>query len=284
MPRPVAFPSLGVEGASRWPSRARERTKQRGGWHVKGSRNRRRARHVGEFGSDGAGAAAPAKPNILVIFGDDIGQTNLSIYSNGLMGYRTPNIDRIGTEGGAFTDYYAEQSCTAGRSTFITGQVTLRTGMSKVGLPGADVGLQASDATIASALKEQGTPPASSARTTSATRTSSCRPTTASTSSSATSTTSTPRRSRGPQLSAGPGLPRAFGPRGVIKSSADGQIEDTGPLTRKRMETVDDETSAAAIDFMTASSRPTRRSSSGSTPPACTPAPTSVTSIAARRA
>ena len=99
---------------------------------------------------------APAKPNILVIFGDDIGQTNLSIYSKGLMGYRTPNIDRIGEEGALFTDYYAEQSCTAGRSTFITGQTTLRTGLSKVGLPGADIGLQASDVTIASALKDQG--------------------------------------------------------------------------------------------------------------------------------
>ena len=129
------------------------------------------------------------KPNILVIFGDDIGQTNLSIYSRGLMGYRTPNIDRIGKDGAVFTDYYAEQSCTAGRSTFITGQVTLRTGLSKVGLPGADVGLQASDATMASALRISATPPASSARTTSATRTSSCPPPTASTSSSATSTT-----------------------------------------------------------------------------------------------
>ena len=99
--------------------------------------------------------AAP-KPNILVIFGDDIGQTNLSIYSKGLMGYRTPNIDRIGDEGAVFTDYYAEQSCTAGRSTFITGQTTLRTGLSKVGLPGADIGLQPSDVTIASALKDLG--------------------------------------------------------------------------------------------------------------------------------
>lgn len=104
-------------------------------------------------------ATTPAdagKPNILVIFGDDIGQTNLSTYSFGLMGYTTPNIDRIANEGMKFTDYYAEQSCTAGRSTFLTGQATLRTGLSKVGLPGADVGLQASDLTIASALKDQG--------------------------------------------------------------------------------------------------------------------------------
>ena len=103
-------------------------------------------------------SAAPSgrKPNILVIFGDDIGQTNLSTYSFGLMGYFTPNIDRIANEGMKFTDYYAEQSCTAGRSTFITGQCTLRTGLSKVGIPGATVGLQPRDATIAELLKPMG--------------------------------------------------------------------------------------------------------------------------------
>src|SRR5438128_601015 len=88
-----------------------------------------------------AKAQDTAKPNILVIFGDDIGQSNVSAYTMGVMGYRTPNIDRIAQEGAIFTDYYAEQSCTAGRSTFITGQVTLRTGLSKVGLPGAPIGL-----------------------------------------------------------------------------------------------------------------------------------------------
>jgi hypothetical protein len=86
--------------------------------------------------------ASVRRPNILIIFGDDIGQTNISAYSFGLMGYRAPNIDRIAREGMMFTDYYAEQSCTAGRSTFITGQCTLRTGLSKVGIPGASVGLQ----------------------------------------------------------------------------------------------------------------------------------------------
>src|SRR5205807_6550189 len=102
-------------------------------------------------------AAAPGgKPNILVIFGDDIGQTNVSAYSMGLMGYHTPNIDRIAKEGMLFTDYYAEQSCTAGRSTFITGQCTLRTGLSKVGAPGATAGLQARDATLAELLKPLG--------------------------------------------------------------------------------------------------------------------------------
>ena len=96
------------------------------------------------------------KPNILVIWGDDIGITNLSCYSDGLMGYRTPNIDRIANEGMRFTDSYGEQSCTAGRSSFITGQSVFRTGLSKVGIPGAPVGLQAEDPTIAELLKNHG--------------------------------------------------------------------------------------------------------------------------------
>jgi arylsulfatase A-like enzyme len=95
-------------------------------------------------------------PNMLVIFGDDIGQTNVSAYSMGMMGYRTPNIDRIAKEGMMFTDYYAEQSCTAGRSSFITGQCTLRTGLSKVGVPGSPIGLQDRDVTMAQLLKAQG--------------------------------------------------------------------------------------------------------------------------------
>jgi arylsulfatase A-like enzyme len=93
------------------------------------------------------------KPNILVIWGDDIGITNLSCYSDGLMGYRTPNIDRIAAEGMRFTDSYGEQSCTAGRSSFITGQSVYRTGLSKVGVPGADVGLQAGDPTISTSSR-----------------------------------------------------------------------------------------------------------------------------------
>src|SRR4051812_17933731 len=100
--------------------------------------------------------AQEKKPNILVIFGDDIGQTNVSAYSMGMMGYRTPNIDRIAKEGMIFTDYYAEQSCTAGRSAFLTGQCTLRTGLSKVGVPGSPIGLQDRDGTTAQLLKAQG--------------------------------------------------------------------------------------------------------------------------------
>ena len=100
--------------------------------------------------------AQAKKPNILVIFGDDIGRTNISAYGLGVVGYKTPNIDRIARDGMMFTDYYAENSCTAGRSSFITGQTPKRTGMSKVGIPGAPIGLQARDVTIAQALRPLG--------------------------------------------------------------------------------------------------------------------------------
>ena len=102
-----------------------------------------------------AAQAADKKPNIIIIWGDDVGQSDVSAYSMGLMGFKTPNIDRVAKEGVIFTDYYAEQSCTAGRSSFITGQAGLRTGNTKVGMPGAAQGLQARDATIAELLKDQ---------------------------------------------------------------------------------------------------------------------------------
>jgi len=141
-------------------------------------------------------AQQPQKPNVLVIMADDIGYWNISAYNRGMMGYRTPNIDRIANEGAIFTDYYGQQSCTAGRAAFVTGQSPLRTGLLKVGLPGAKEGLSEKDPTIAELLKPQGYAPANSARTILATVTSSCRPCTASTSFSAISTTSTLRRSR----------------------------------------------------------------------------------------
>ena len=103
-----------------------------------------------------AAQAADKKPNILIIWGDDVGQSNISAYSHGVMGYKTPNIDRVAKEGVMFTDYYAEQSCTAGRASFITGQSGLRTGMTKVGLPGATEGLRKEDPTIAELLKPLG--------------------------------------------------------------------------------------------------------------------------------
>jgi arylsulfatase len=191
------------------------------------------------------------KPNILVIFGDDIGQTNVSAYSMGLMGYRTPNIDRIAKEGMIFTDYYAEQSCTAGRSTFITGQSTLRTGLSKVGVPGADVGLQAADVTIPSALKDLGYDTGQFGKNHLGDK-DEFLPTAHGFDEFFgnlyhLNAEEEPENFNYPQ---DPAFRQRFGPRGVIKSSADGNVEDTGPLTRKRMETVDDETTAAAIDFM----------------------------------
>ena len=133
--------------------------------------------------------AQAKKPNILVIMGDDIGWFNPSAYHHGVMGYQTPNIDRIAREGAMFTDWYGLQSCTAGRAAFITGQSPIRTGLTKVGLPGADLGLRPEDPTIAEVLKPLGYATGQFGKNHSATRTSSSRPTTASTSSSATSTT-----------------------------------------------------------------------------------------------
>ena len=210
------------------------------------------------------------KPNILVIWGDDIGISNLSCYSRGMMGYFTPNIDRIADEGMLFTDSYGEQSCTAGRSSFITGQSVYRTGMSKVGMPGMDVGLQKEDPTIAELLKPLGY---------------------------ATgqfgknhlgdlnkylptahgfdeffgnlyhlNAEEEPEHADYPTEEEAPLLRKALLPRGVIHSWATDEdsgevddrygpvgkqrIEDTGPLTKKRMETIDDETTGACIDFI----------------------------------
>ncbi|WP_312362821.1 arylsulfatase [Ensifer sp.] len=196
-------------------------------------------------------APATDKPNVLVIFGDDIGQSNVSAYTMGVMGYRTPNIDRIAHEGAIFTDYYAEQSCTAGRSTFITGQSTLRTGLSKVGLPGAPIGLQASDVTIASALKDKGYATGQFGKNHLGDR-DEFLPTQHGFQEFFgnlyhLNAEEEPEDRNYPQ---DPSFRKQFGPRGVIKSSSDGKIDDTGALTRKRMETIDDETSAAAIDFM----------------------------------
>ncbi|WP_132255785.1 arylsulfatase [Methylobacterium segetis] len=195
--------------------------------------------------------AASRPPNILVIFGDDIGQTNVSAYSFGLMGYRTPNIDRIAKDGMMFTDYYAEQSCTAGRSTFITGQCTLRTGLSKVGIPGATVGLQARDATLAELLKPLGYATGQFGKNHLGDR-DEYLPTNHGFDEFFgnlyhLNAEEDPENHFYPQ---DPEFRKRYGPRGVLKASADGKIEDTGPLTKKRMETIDDETSAAAIDFM----------------------------------
>ena len=136
-----------------------------------------------------AGAQTTQKPNIVIIWGDDIGQSNVSAYSRGLMGYQTPNIDRLANEGMMFTDLYAEQSCTAGRSSFITGQSGLRTGLTKVGLPGATLGLRKEDPTIAELLKPLGYATGQFGKNHLGDRNESCPPCTASMNSTATSIT-----------------------------------------------------------------------------------------------
>jgi arylsulfatase A-like enzyme len=191
------------------------------------------------------------KPNILVIFGDDIGQSDISAYTFGLMGFKTPNIDRVAKEGMMFTDYYAEQSCTAGRSTFITGQSTLRTGLSKVGVPGSPVGLQKDDITIAQALKPLGYATGQFGKNHLGDR-DEYLPTAHGFDEFFGNLYHLNAEEEPEQRTypTDPAFRKQFGPRGVIKSSADGKIEDTGPLTKKRMETIDDETVGAAIDFM----------------------------------
>jgi arylsulfatase len=200
-------------------------------------------------------AIAQQKPNILVIWGDDIGTWNVSHNSRGMMGYQTPNIDRIAKEGVAFTDYYGQQSCTAGRAAFLSGSVPVRTGMTKVGLPGAKEGWQKTDVTVAAVMKSLGY-----------------------------ATAQFGKNHQGDldehlptmhgfdeffgnlyHLNAeeepenidypkNPEFRRKFGPRGVLKTKADGRggqtIENTGPLTKKRMETIDEETLAAAKDYI----------------------------------
>ncbi|MXP63572.1 arylsulfatase [Roseomonas sp. M0104] len=199
----------------------------------------------------GTQQAAGDKPNIIVIWGDDIGFWNLSYNNRGMMGYRTPNIDRIFNEGMAFTDYYAEQSCTAGRSAFITGQTPVRTGLSKVGLPGAAAGMQAEDPTIATILKGMGYSTGQFGKNHLGDRDEHL-PTNHGFDEFFgnlyhLNAEEEPENEDYPK---NPEFRRRFGPRGVIKSFADGRIENTGPLTKKRMETIDSEFLTAALDFM----------------------------------
>jgi len=195
--------------------------------------------------------AASAKPNILVIWGDDIGQSNLSVFTKGVMGYRTPNIDRIAKEGMVFTDYYGEQSCTAGRSSFVMGQSVFRTGLSKVGLPGADIGMRIEDPTIAGLLKEHGYATGQFGKNHLGDK-NEMLPTNHGFDEFLGNLyhLNAEEEPELPDYPKNPEFRKEFGPRGVIRSFAGGKIEDTGPLTKKRMETVDDETVAAAIDFI----------------------------------
>jgi arylsulfatase len=196
-------------------------------------------------------ASAQERPNILVIWGDDIGWFNISAYNDGMMGYRTPNIDRIADEGIRFTDAYGENSCTAGRAAFITGQSPFRTGLLKVGLPGAPEGMNEQDPTIATLLKDMGYRTGQFGKNHLGDR-----------------DEHLPsnhgfdeffgnlyhlnaeEEPENPDYPQDPAFRERFGPRGVMHSYADGRIEDTGPLTRKRMETVDGEFMEAAVRFI----------------------------------
>ena len=212
-------------------------------------------------------APSAGKPNILVIFGDDVGITNISRYSNGLMGYETPNIDRIGREGITFLHYYGEQSCTAGRAAFLTGQHGIRTGLTKVGFPGAPMGMSQLDPSIGGLLKNLGYATGQFGKNHVGDR-------------NETLPTvngfdeffgnlyhlNAEEEPELPNYPKDPAYRAKFGPRGVLRCRATDRddptvdprfgkvgkqtIEDTGALTKKRMETIDDETSAAAVDYM----------------------------------
>jgi arylsulfatase len=211
--------------------------------------------------------AQDTKPNILVIMGDDIGLSNISVYSHGLMGYQTPNIDRLAREGMMFVSYYGEQSCTAGRAAFITGQIPARTGLTKVGVPAASIGLAKEDPTLAEILKPLGYATGQFGKNHLGDR-----------------NEFLPcvhgfdeffgnlyhlnaeEEPERPDYPKNPQFRQAVGPRGVLKCKATATddatvdprfgkvgkqtIEDTGPLNKKRMETIDDETVAAAQDFI----------------------------------
>jgi arylsulfatase A-like enzyme len=198
------------------------------------------------------------RPNVLVIWGDDIGVSNLSCYSDGLMGYRTPNIDRIAQEGIRFTDCYGEQSCTAGRAAFILGQNPYRTGLTKVGMPGADVGIRPEDPTIATALKALGYATGQFGKNHLGDK-DEFLPTLHGFDEFFgnlyhLNAEEEPELDDYPSGADFPHFRESFGPRGVIHSWADGsggqRVEDTGPLTRERMKTIDDEVVPEALRFM----------------------------------
>jgi arylsulfatase len=191
------------------------------------------------------------KPNILVIWGDDIGQFNISAINRGMMGYRTPNIDRIANEGAYFTDWYGQQSCTAGRAAFITGQSPIRTGLTKVGLPGAAEGMKKEDPTIATLLKARGYVTGQFGKNHLGDR-DDMLPTSHGFDEFFGNLyhLNAEEEPENPDYPKNPEFKKRFGPRGVIHSFANGSIKDTGPLNKKRMETIDDEVNQKTFAFM----------------------------------
>src|SRR5271157_4078748 len=219
------------------------------------------------YGVTTTAQAADKKPNIVVIWGDDIGQSDISAYSMGLMGFHTPNIDRVAKEGVIFTDYYAEQSCTAGRASFITGQSGLRTGLTKVGLPGSPLGLRKEDPTIAELLKPLGYATGQFGKNHLGDR-NEFLPTVHGFDEFYgnlyhLNAEEEPEQADYPK---DPAFRAKFGPRGVLDCKAStvddptvdprfGKVgmqvcKDTGPLTKKRMETIDDDVADRAVDFI----------------------------------
>src|SRR6266851_5745654 len=212
-------------------------------------------------------AKASKQPNILILWGDDIGMWNISHYSRGMMGYRTPNIDRVATEGVTFTDFYGQQSCTAGRAAFITGQNPLRTGLTKVGMPGATVGLQAEDPTIAELLKPLGYATGQFGKNHLGDR-NDFLPTVHGFDEFFGNLyhLNAEEEPELPDYPKDPAFKAAYGPRGVMDCKATDKddptidprfgkvgkqtIKDTGPLTKKRMETIDDDVADRAVDFI----------------------------------
>ncbi len=196
-------------------------------------------------------AAAQTKPNILVIFGDDVGFMNVSSFGGDIMGVQTPNIDRIGLEGLRLTSFYAQPSCTAGRAAFITGQLPVRTGLTTVGTPGSTAGLQKEDITLAEILKMRGYATAQFGKN-----------------HLGDLEEHLPHRHgfdefwgnlyhlngnedlEDPDRPTNPAFRKKFDPRGIVSGTADGPTKDEGPLTVKRMETFDDEITAKSLDYL----------------------------------
>jgi arylsulfatase len=200
--------------------------------------------------------AQNTRPNILILWGDDIGWWNISHNNRGQMGYQTPNIDRVAHEGLSFTDYYGQQSCTAGRAAFITGQNPIRTGLTKVGMPGADVGLRPEDPTIAELLKPLGYVTGQFGKNHLGDK-DEFLPTNHGFDEFFGNLyhLNAEEEPESPDYPKDPAFQQHFGPRGVIHSYADGRIEDTGPLTKKRMETIDEEVTERALAFMEETSK-----------------------------